>query len=244
MNNNTNVRLIDWDTRFFGFNVARVDRPALTMPEVQSLLRWCVEHKVRCLYAFVDPANPETPANLEDAGFHLRDIKVTLSANPKAKPGPTGVIEAGVRQWQSADLPALKSIAGRVHLDSRFFSDPNFSREHCRLLYEAWIENSCRGYANEVLTGIVEGRAAGYITMHVDEKREGHIGLLGVDPAVQRRGLGYALVSGALDWFAGQGVKLAHVATQGRNIRAQRLYQKCGFASSEISLGYHRWFGL
>jgi RimJ/RimL family protein N-acetyltransferase len=47
----------------------------------------------------------------------------------------------------------------------------------------------------------------------------------------------------ALQWFADQGMDSMEVVTQGRNVAAQRLYQKCGFATKEVQLWYHHWFG-
>jgi ribosomal protein S18 acetylase RimI-like enzyme len=49
------------------------------------------------------------------------------------------------------------------------------------------------------------------------------------------------LTEAALAWFCAQGLQRAQVVTQGRNIAAQRLYQKCGFRTGEIALWYHRW---
>jgi RimJ/RimL family protein N-acetyltransferase len=45
-----------------------------------------------------------------------------------------------------------------------------------------------------------------------------------------------------MSWFAGQDIKTVHVVTQGRNTRAQRLYQRCGFVTRSMELWYHRWF--
>ena len=56
------------------------------------------------------------------------------------------------------------------------------------------------------------------------------------------RGGGSALVQGALAWFADRGVTQVLVVTQGRNVGAQRLYQKAGFLTRKVELWYHRWF--
>jgi hypothetical protein len=33
-----------------------------------------------------------------------------------------------------------------------------------------------------------------------------------------------------------------NVVTQGRNSKAQRLYERCGFLTRSVQLWYHRWF--
>jgi dTDP-4-amino-4,6-dideoxy-D-galactose acyltransferase len=55
-------------------------------------------------------------------------------------------------------------------------------------------------------------------------------------------GVGRALVVNAIRWFSGQGVDSVSVVTQGRNVRAQRLYQRCGFTTRSVELWFHRWF--
>lgn len=56
-------------------------------------------------------------------------------------------------------------------------------------------------------------------------------------------GVGGSLVRQALreDAAAWEARRLG-VATQGRNVQAQRLYQRCGFFTRSLGLSYHRWF--
>ena len=65
---------------------------------------------------------------------------------------------------------------------------------------------------------------------------------MAVDVTNQGRGLGQQLVTSALRAFRERGMRVATVVTQGRNIRSQRLYQKCGFVIRSVELWYHRWF--
>ena len=46
----------------------------------------------------------------------------------------------------------------------------------------------------------------------------------------------------AARWFEQEDAEKIRVVTQGRNVAAQRLYQKCGFASSSMEIWFHRWF--
>ena len=104
-----------------------------------------------------------------------------------------------------------------------------------------WIERSCTGYADAVLVAERDGRPAGYITCDLSHSY-GQIGLLGVGEAWQGQHIGPALINGALHWFGERGIEWVQVVTQGRNIRAQRAYQRCGFVSAQMQLWYHRWF--
>jgi len=70
----------------------------------------------------------------------------------------------------------------------------------------------------------------------------GRIGLVGAGAEARGRGVARALVLAALSWFRSRGSERVQVTTQGRNIAAQRLYQRCGFLTHSVSLYYHKWY--
>ena len=57
----------------------------------------------------------------------------------------------------------------------------------------------------------------------------GYVQRLAVDPAVQRRGVGAALLADGLRWLRRWGARDALVNTQEGNERSLRLYQRAGF---------------
>jgi GNAT superfamily N-acetyltransferase len=65
--------------------------------------------------------------------------------------------------------------------------------------------------------------------------------LMAVAEKAHGQGFGHDLVKASLWWFANQGATRVRVATQGRNIAAQRLYQACGFRTCAVHLWYHWW---
>ena len=72
---------------------------------------------------------------------------------------------------------------------------------------------------------------------------ESQIGLIAIAAGHQGRGLGRLLVEHSLEWARHAGAQVMTVVTQGRNVPAQRLYQRCGFVTASFELWYHRWFG-
>ncbi|HEV2348381.1 MAG TPA: GNAT family N-acetyltransferase [Terriglobia bacterium] len=232
---------LHWDSKFFGRRIARVKGNLLTDTDMVNIRIWCEENRIECLYFLAASADAKTSRLAESNNFRLVDVRVTLDCPVPAKHAP-GDARSSVRGALQRDIPTLQRIARVSHRDSRFYYDGNFPNSLCDSLFEVWIERSCRGWAENVLVAEDEGEPAGYISCHLPAPATGKIGLFGVSEKARGKGLGKDLVSEALRWFANQGVESVKVVTQGRNVRAQRLYERCGFVTRSVELWFHRWF--
>ena len=258
MDANNVCEYLSWDSEFFGLRIGRVNGDRLTPETAPAISEWCEANSIDCLYFLAGSGDPESVRLAERQGFRLVDIRVTLvrgqgsgvrGQGPGAGPAGGTVLDPrdrrelipNIRSARPEDIPALRAIAGVSHHDTRFYSDPNFPPARRDALYETWIEKSCHGYADAVLVAELDGTAVGYITCKLPGGGEGQIGLVGVGPEHQGRGLGRGLVEASLRWFAEHGAPRVTVVTQGRNIAAQRLYQRCGFVTQSVQLWYHLW---
>jgi dTDP-4-amino-4,6-dideoxy-D-galactose acyltransferase len=234
--------LLVWDTNFFGFPIGRVIPSLLSAGDAERVSEWCQRESIRCLYFLCDSADDSSSMVAERAGFHLVDVRLDFSRKfeHERKPAP---LTAGltIRQWDEADLPSLEMIAAKAYGDTRFWHDQNFPRERVTDLYRQWIVNSCRGFADMVLVAEHDGQPAGFITCTSESEGGGRIGLVGVKSDLQGKGIGRALVEAATEYAVTQRWTRLNVATQARNISAQRLYQSQGFTTSSMSLWYHLW---
>src|SRR5574341_1134643 len=220
-------RMLEWDTTFFGFRVARVETDTLTPTRVNLIDDWCLRNQIRCLYFLSRSDDAPTTRLAEDNGYHLADIRLTLEY--RLALGRPSMSEIVTRLAHPSDIPVLQTIARASYEHTRFFNDPNFPRHLCSALYEAWIAQSCSGNSDTVLLAEINGEVAGYISCHYDKDAAvGKIGLMAVKTEARRQGLGQALVWRAMDWFMDKGPQVISVVTQGRNLTAQRLYQRCG----------------
>jgi dTDP-4-amino-4,6-dideoxy-D-galactose acyltransferase len=235
-------RLLDWDSQFFGRRIARVTAHRLTAELVDDILMWSKTHRIECLYCLADADDPATVRLAEDNGFRHVDVRVTLGARlDGAAASPEAPPETGTRLFAHADLPALRALARTSHQHSRFYWDPEFPTSRCDDLYETWIDKSCHGYADTVIVADAAGVAVGYVSCHLTAAETGQIGLFAVGAAHHGRGAGRALLAAALRWFAARGVRRVTVVTQGRNVAAQRLYQRGGFVTDAVQVWYHKW---
>jgi dTDP-4-amino-4,6-dideoxy-D-galactose acyltransferase len=230
---------LEWDSKFFDCRIARLNAVRLDQGLVERVLRWCSEHGIDCLYFLADSAHAETARLAESNEFQFVDVRATYERALRADDNGKSMRE--VRFAREGDLKTLRAIARSSHHDSRFYFDTHFERAKCDLLYETWIENSFRGFAQAVLVADCDGEPAGYLTCHRDGS-ESKIGLVGVSGDHQGKGLGSLLVRSFLAWSQEQDTVRAKVVTQGRNVAAQRLYEKAGFLMASQQLWYHRWF--
>lgn len=226
--------LLEWDTEFWGFPIGRVVGRAVSA-EVDE---WASANGVACVYFLAPSDDPDGVRDAEDGGFELVDVRVELD-----RPSDGGeAVE--VRSARPDDLEQLRTLAGRVHRgETRFYADPGFPDERCDELYALWIERSAAGWADQVFVAEADAEVAGYVSCHADEERgRGSIGLIGVGEAARGRGLGASLVNAAVAWSRERGLPAVSVVTQGRNVQAQRLFQRCGFRTAAVDLWFHKWY--
>lgn len=235
---------LEWDSNFFKNRIGAIRVNRLSSDEMETVVEWCKAEKIDCLYLAVEAHDNETVRLAEDHQFRFVDIRLTLDCNLASTISSlSGESNVPFRQAVPTDIPALKAIARVVHTDTRFFHDPQFPHSLCEALYETWIEKSCTGYADVVFTPVIDSQPVGYISCHLPTTNaDAKIGLVGIAPDAQGFGLGGELIAHALAYFNEQQVPYVTVVTQGRNTRAQRLYQRFGFLTKSVHLWYHKWF--
>ena len=231
---------LPWDSAFFGFKIARLTPNRMTPDSISTAFEWCRLNEIDCLYFLAESDHRETVRVAEASGFQFVDIRVTLAHRGGSEANP-GEPHDAVRLFHEADLASLKLIARESHRDSRFFFDGRFPEERCEDLFQTWIERSCSGWAQAVFVAEVNRVACGYCTCHIDSGA-GRIGLVALARHAQGRMLGRHLLDAATSYFSAHGIAPVKVATQGRNARAQRLYEECGFVTDSVMLWYHKWF--
>ncbi|MBW7885350.1 MAG: GNAT family N-acetyltransferase [Caldilineaceae bacterium] len=236
------VRVLDWDSRLFGFGVAEITLSATQPDQLADLVAVLRAQDVKLVYCFV-PSKGDTIAErtVRRFGGYLVDRKTTfrtrlrpsnLTSDSQIKVEPFGL------HMPSNDLVALAIQSGEY---SRFFIDPAVPRERFEELYTIWIERSVtKQLADEVLVIRHQNRIAGMVTVRANDE-VGEIGLIAVDSAYRGKGYGTTLIREAHLWLAVQGCTSCRVVTQGANIPACRLYTKAGYTVENSESVFHLW---
>lgn len=233
------IKLLPWDSSFFGFSVASVQKHTLSVQEAEEVLTFCKEHQVRCAYFLGDSTAGKGLGAAQEIGFRLVDVRASFvmplkSAMPLA--------DCCIEQASLEDIPVLRTIAVRMHHDSRFYMDENFPRERCDALYAQWIENCVRDPKQECLLVRLEDRIVGYLSTRSEPGVKNDMILMGLELDVRRRGFASALVHTAMNSAFAQGCTEVHVSTQGSNPGAMALYQRLGFRLTSLQPWFHAWF--
>ncbi len=223
--------MLDWDSQFFGFPVAKIS----TITELDSMR----QQGARLVYwSTPDPASQALAAA---AGGRLVDKKVTYQMHLgtiSAEQLQFGPVTEYLETAANSDLIDLSIQAG---LFSRFRVDPKMDPAKFQELYTLWMKKSCNHeLAKAVLVIREQVRCVAVVT--VGEKNgHGDIGLVAVDASQRGKGYGQALIRAAQTWFVQHGYATSQVVTQGENVAACKLYEKCGYQAVSLEYYYHFW---
>jgi dTDP-4-amino-4,6-dideoxy-D-galactose acyltransferase len=243
---NEPCQFLEWDTRFFGHRIGRVESHRLDADLLASIDVWRREQAIECLYFLADSDDPQTISLAQANGFQLVEVRLTFERSLKdwdPQTRPREIRDLLIRPALPQDLPVLQEIARNSYVDSRYYFDKRFQEHQWQEYYRTWVQKSCTGGAELALTAEKDGEVLGYITGQVDhQKGEGIYELTGVKESVRRLGVGQELFRSGLDWYVRAGVEAIWVATQGRNVPTQRMIQRNGFITRACQLYYHKWF--
>lgn len=238
----TNFQILDWDSDFFEFRVAKIIPSQLNMRELNNVLEQLRSDCITLAYWASDPDDDESQLAAKSADIFLADEKVTyvrdISTFDISSVARDETIEAYCGTSVNADLVSLALQSG---LYSRFRVDPKIPAHKFEQLYEQWIEKSVnKTIAETVLIKKSGNMIVGMITAGFKNNR-GDIGLIAVDESARGMKIGEKLVNAALHWSVAKGHKTVQVVTQGANRAACILYEKCGYHTEKIENVYHIW---
>lgn len=236
------LKLLEWDTTFFGFPIAKVVNPHAQPEELRETVAQMHSRGIPLAYWFADRPTEQTHAEVVAMGGALVDEKLTFVARlPEALEQPAAPLSIVEPYRETMPLTDLKELAVESGIYSRFVVDPRFPKPLARAMFEEWIVRSIsKQVADEVLVIRQGSEVVGMVTI-ASKGHRGSIGLLAVAEHCRGRQLGRALVQAAQNWCRERDFEEVQVVTQQANVAAQRLYYKCGFELEQMEACYHIW---
>ena len=241
---NQPIEFLNWDSAHFGRRIARATCRQVDANACFEMLVACQEQDIECMYFLADASDQDTIAALQSNGYDLVDIRLTFSAKYSEMPSIGYPRSICFRLGDERDLDQLLPIAGNSFIQSRFYVDPGFDNGSASRMFQIWLEKSITSESGAaVIVAELNDAAVGFVTCHLHKPPgEGNIGLAGVAESARGLGCARAMFQQASGWISGQGLDSVNTVTQGRNIAAQRLFQRCGFVTRSVELWFHKWF--
>jgi len=238
---NLPVEFLNWDSNFFSRRIARLTTNCLTQETAKKVVTWACEEQIDCLYYLADGKEMSSARAAEDNGFHFVDLRVTMVKDLK-KPEKPYIPNRHIRRAVEEDLGILKAMSRNAFHLSRFRADDHFDQEKADEMYEIWIENDLRMKGHDVWVIDVEGHLASFTSVIVNDEGKAQLGLAGTVDAWRGKGLSLELQHFINEELRNRDIEEVEIATQGRNIPAQNLFQRSGYYVRSIDLWYHKWF--
>lgn len=235
-------QLLDWDSSFFGFPVARIETRFLEARRLAAILEEMRKTGIELAYWFAEDDVATAQAAEESKGF-LADRKTTYAKEFGSLPPDAATSDVSVTLFESdVPTPELEELAIQSGVMSRFRVDPQVPAGKCEELYRIWIRRIAKGELGDGILSarLANGPIAGMVTLGEKDGRA-DIGLLAVHSWARGRSLGRRLVAEAQRQFIARGFTNGQVVTQGGNLPACRLYEACGYRVEKVEFVYHFW---
>jgi ribosomal protein S18 acetylase RimI-like enzyme len=212
----------------------RLGRPVLTFEagDAPELVAGAAAQRAPAFaQAKIGCADVATTVALQDAGFRVVDVNVTLSRAAGAAAAASGVDEA-----TEADRDAVLEIAGNHYGVSRFHRDAAIPDELANAIKRDWATALLEGRRGDRLLVVRRAqRAVGFLGVLAPSPDVRVIDLVAVHSTERRSGVGRALVEALL--VSGDG--RVEVGTQIANTGSLRFYERLGFSVKDTRYVLH-----
>ena len=240
---NNNFQILSWDSEFFGYKVGRILPFRLTPEELKRTLVSLKNENVTLVYWPSDPNDSGSQEAVREMDGFLADKKTTYVIDLEHI--RKQLIEEpiiGIKEYVSMETnDELYDLAIQSGIFSRYNVDPNIGKEHFEKLYKLWILKSVnKTLAEKVFVSMDKDNIGGMVTVGMKNGR-GDIGLIAVNERMRGKNVGVNLTRSAQKWAIGKGCRYAQVVTQGDNLAACKLYEKCGYHVESIVNFFHFW---
>ena len=228
------IKLLEWDTEFFGYEVGEMfcRQNIATLLEENRL-------KFRLIYFKVDPNDVHLNEECIRNNGVLVDKKITFVKQGLLK---STINDDSISLMKNEEVGSeLVDLAIQSGEYSRFKVDSNFKNNEFEKLYKHWIENSINtNYAEKVIVAKEGNRFIGLLTLGIKNSKT-NIGILAVNDEYRGKGIGQRLIQSSFQESLQLGFQNIEVVTQLDNIKACNFYEKMGFAPKHIENVYHFW---
>ena len=233
---------LEWDSVFWGYPISLITSERITSNIIYRVDLFLKKNKIRLIQYLCNCHDRKSVYLAENNNFEFKDIRITFEKLLTSDLEKKVILGKTFRKAIEADIKILKKISHSIYIDSRYYFDLNFNRKKIQVFYDEWIIKAInKSFDDECFLYCKNSRPVSYCTLRYRGNEEAIIGLFGVDKNYTGKGYGSKLINKVFNYLAMKGFKKVLVVTQGRNLQAQRFYQKEGFLTHKTELWYHNW---
>jgi dTDP-4-amino-4,6-dideoxy-D-galactose acyltransferase len=239
------VEVSSLDEKRFGVKTAIARH--FTALHWDHLRSFCLKSKVRFCIVRCAAEDLEAAHCLEENGFQWMDTLVYYGRPLSPRDGaPVPQPSVRIRAMRSSDKATIRRVAQQAfrNYSSHYHADLNLQRAACDALYADWAirEASTRKPGRAMLVAEIAGAVVGFLSLRLNQPKEGEGVLFAVSPRWQGRGVGLALMRQGAVWCSEQGARRMIISTQITNIAAQKTFIRAGFEPVRYISTFHKWF--
>jgi len=238
------IKILDWDTKFWGFRVAYLSCRCLTESIIYRVNQFIKLENVKLVEYLCNCHDSNSVKITAENSFIFADIRLSFEKRLLEKKNICLSEEFIFSLANKKNIPALLEITKDLYLDSRYYYDENFDRNKASIFYQNWVEKAVLGTFDDECYCIFKKSTVtpiGFCTIKYDVSQGASIGLMGLSLEYQGRGLAQTLLNLVFNSLIDKSIDKISVVTQGRNFAAQRLYQRVGFLTKTTEIWYHKW---
>ena len=236
------IIILDWDTNFWGYPVSLVTSRKLTESIIYRIKLFIKKNKIRLVQYLCNCHDRKSVYLAEQNHFQFKDIRLTFEKKLENNKNKMINQNYSFRKAKNEDINMIYKISDTIYKDSRYYFDQNFDRKKIQDFYNQWLYKAVNNLFDDVcLIYCRNKKPISYCTLRYINNKDVVIGLFGVSKNFKGKGIGNKLINNVFDYLKIRGYKKISVVTQGRNLYAQRFYQKSGFVTKNTELWYHKW---
>jgi ribosomal protein S18 acetylase RimI-like enzyme len=228
------MKRLKWDSDFWGIEIFNIDE------DDSFYQHGYIEDKIiksrddYMIQALVSDSFREQINLLEQKNFRFVESKITLK---KTVNYPAELESRDYKTVSKKELFDYKNYFYDLYANiSRY---QLLKKDKINEFYYTWVLNSIDGSMDDTCIGYYAGdQLAGFIT-YKTKINITYIGLLGVFPQFQKRGISQKLLNFLNNEVINKGLNEISVSTQGKNIKAINAYIKNGFYFDNIKHWYY-----
>ena len=238
------IRVLKWDTKFWRKKTATIFTPIINKKVIKRILIFIKENKIKFCSFLCNSNHADSVSLAELNKFKLTDIRLTFEKDIKLVKKIKKNKDYNFSLASKKNIKELEQIVNNIYQSSRYYYDINFNQIKVNDYYKDWIKKSVLGLFDDyclILNNEKENRIIGFVSLKINDDNSASIGLIGVNKIFEGKGYGNIIIKNLFYHLYLKKIKKLYVVTQGRNIRAQRLYQKNDFIIKSSGIWYHKW---